>query len=59
MNIKIDVDNLRDDLRDYYGSAVGCNPTAMTDVINVDSMSDEDVVEKAVENGFNLYDYEV
>ena len=55
MNIKIDVDNLRD----YYGSAVGCNPTAMADVINVDSMSDEDVVEKAVENGFNLYDYEV
>lgn len=59
MNIKIDVDNLRDDLRDYYGSAVGCNPTAMADVTKVNSLSDEDVVRKAVENGFNLYDYEV
>ncbi len=59
MDITIDVDNLRDDLRDYYGSATGCSPMAMADVVAVDSMSDNEVVQKAVENGFNLYDYEV
>lgn len=59
MDITIDVDKLRDDLRDYYGSAVGSSPFAMGDVISVDSMSDEDVVCKAVENGFNLYNYEI
>lgn len=57
MDITIDVDNLRDDLRNYYGSATGCSP--MADVVAVDSMSDNEVVQKAVENGFNLYDYEV
>lgn len=59
MDITIDVDNLRDDLRDFYGSATGCSPMVMADVVAVDSMSDNEVVQKAVENGFNLYDYEV
>lgn len=59
MDITIDVDNLRDDLRDYYGSATGFSPMAMADVVAVDSMSDNEIVQKAVENGFNLYDYEV
>lgn len=59
MDITIDVDNLRDDLRNYYGSATECSPMAMADVVAVDSMSDNEVVQKAVGNGFNLYDYEV
>ena len=54
----IDVDRLRSDLIDYFGSATPMYGVAFMDVIRVENASDEEVVRIALENGFNLYDYE-
>lgn len=59
MNIIIDVDKLRSDLIDYFGSASMFNSIAMADLIKVESASDDEVVNIALSNGFNLYDYEI
>jgi len=54
----IDSDNLREDLIDYFGSAMQVNPVAMMDLINVEKASDAEVVNIAINNGFNLSDYD-
>ncbi len=59
MNITIDVDSLRHDLIDYFGTASMYNSVAMADLVIVQSASDSEVVNIAIRNGFNLYDYEI
>ena len=59
MDIDIDIDELRDDLINYFGTAMSCNPIAMADLINVESASDEEIISIALSNGFNLEDYEI
>ena len=55
----LDVDELREELRSYYGTAAvvlgdgspfGCIP-AVSELFNVDDMSDDEVLEKAEELG--------
>ena len=49
---EVDVSYLRDRLRDYYGTAMVSEfPMAMAELNEVDSMSDEEVIEKAEELG--------
>ena len=55
----IDVDALRDDLMNYYGSAMQFNPVAMMDLVKVENASDEEIVNIAINNGINIYDYEI
>ena len=55
----IDVDALREDLKNYYGTAMQYNPTAMMDLIKVENASDNEIVNIAIKNGFNIYDYEI
>ncbi len=46
------VSYLRDKLRDYYGTAMVSEfPMAMAELNEVDSMSEEEVIEKAEELG--------
>ena len=59
MEITIDIDTLREDLKTYYGTAMQFQPTAMMDLIKVEQASDEEIVKIAKDNHFNLYDYEV
>ena len=59
MEIKVDVDSLREDLETYYGTAREFNPTAVMDLIKVEQASDEEIVKIAKDNHFNLFDYEV
>ncbi len=59
MEITIDIDSLRSDLIDYYGTAREYNPAATMDLINVERASDEEIIRTAINNGFNLYDYEI
>lgn len=48
-----DVDDLRSELRDYYGTAMfGGMPMAMMDVERVSGESDDDVIEEAHRMGF-------
>lgn len=58
-NIIIDIDRLRSDLTDYFGSAVYDNPFAMADVVNIDNVPDISIVRIAIENGFDLNDYSI
>lgn len=55
----IDVDSLREDLINYFGTAMQYNKMAMMDLIKVENASDEEVVNIAMKNGFNIYDYEI
>jgi len=52
----VDVDYLRSQLRDYYGTAmVSSFPMAVMELSEVDSMSDDEVIEKAEELGLDIY----
>lgn len=56
----IDVDALRSDIEDYYGSAMFSGfPAAILDLSDVDSMSGEELCEKAEELGMDLNKYVV
>ena len=57
--ITIDVDELRSDLIDYFGSATPMYPVAFMDLINVENASPEELVQIAIQNGFDLNDYRV
>ena len=59
MNITIDVDSLRHDLIDYFGAASMYNSIALADLVRVQSASDNEIVNIAIRNGFNIYDYEI
>ena len=52
---EFDVSYLRERLRDYYGTAMTSGfPMAMAELNEVDSMSDEEVIEKAEELGIKV-----
>ena len=59
MDRLIDVDSLRQDLIDYFGTAAMGNPLAYVDLVAVSKAGDQQLVETAIKNGFNLADYEV
>lgn len=60
MEIRIDVDELRDYMRDYYGTAAFNGfPAAMMDMWDLDRMGDYEVVEKAAESGVDLRRFQV
>ena len=60
MEITIDIDRLRSDLEDYYGTgAFSGMPAMMMEVIDIQRMSDEEVVLKAQREGFDLFIYQV
>ena len=59
MEITIDVDELREDLKTFYGTAMQYNPQAVMDLIRVEQASDYEIVNIAKDTGINLYDYEV
>ena len=60
MDIYIDVDKLRKDMKDYYGTAMfGGFPMAVMDLSKVERASNEELVRMAQKNGIDLRKYEV
>ena len=57
MNITIDIEKLRNDLIDLYGTAMQSNPVAMMDLIKIEKASDEEVARIAMQNGINIEIY--
>ena len=58
MNGNIDIERLRKDLLDYFGSAMFSGfPMAMMDVSRVENASADTLIRIASENGFNLNKY--
>lgn len=52
-----DFDELRNDLMDYYGSAMQYFPMAVMDLSDVENASEGKLLEMAKDAGFNLEDY--
>ncbi len=53
----IDFDNLRQDLIDYFGPATPSYPIAMSDVINVETASDLELLNIAASIGWDINNY--
>lgn len=53
----IDYEKLRKDLIDYFGTAISFSPMAIMDLSRVESASDDELVEIAKRNGFDLTKY--
>ena len=53
----IDYEKLRKDLIDYFGTAMSFSPMAIMDLSRVESASDDELVEIAKINGFDLTKY--
>lgn len=55
----IDIDTLRRDLIDYFGTAMMTNPVVMMELIKVEKATPEELVEIAEDNNFDLEDYKI
>lgn len=54
----MDFDRLTEDLMDYYGAATfGGSPTAILDLSNVENENPHALLQRAVDNGFDLNKY--
>lgn len=57
--VEIDINKLKQDLRDYYEAAyftLGYG-AALMDSFDLDNLSDEEIINKAIDNGINLEQY--
>lgn len=58
MEVLIDVDRLRRDLMDYFGTATFSGfPMAVIDLAKIERATDSEIVRIAEKNGFNLRKY--
>ena len=55
----IDIEKLRGDLIDYFGTAMQYNPVALMDLTKVENASPDELINIALKNGFDLEYYEV
>ena len=53
----IDYEKLRKDLIDYFGTAIAFNPMAMSDLIIVENATEEELINIALKNNFDLNKY--
>lgn len=56
---EIDINKLKQDLKDHYESAyftLGYG-AALIDSFDLDNLSDEEIINKAIDNGINLENY--
>lgn len=59
MMIEIDINKLKQDLKDYYESAyftLGYG-AALMQSFDLDNLSDEEIINKSIENGLNIENY--
>ena len=55
----MELEKLRKDLIDYFGTAMIYNPMAMMDLEKVRKASEEELIDIAMDNKFNLNKYKV
>lgn len=56
---EIDINKLKQDLKDYYESAyftLGYG-AALMQSFDIDNLSDEEIINKAIDNGLNIENY--
>lgn len=57
--IEIDINKLKQDLKEYYESAyfiLGYG-AALMQSFDIDNLSDEEIINKAIDNGLNIENY--
>lgn len=60
MKIEVDVDQLRESLRDRAGSAAGVGfPAAMLEVVDIEGESPQELLARAEREGLDLRDFAV
>ena len=58
MEVTIDVDRLRRDIKDYYGTAMfNTSPISVMDLSQIERASDLEIIEIAQRNGIDISDY--
>ena len=57
--MNIDIERLRDDLINYFGTASFYNQMAMMDLIKVEKATPNELIQIALKNGFDIEKYEV
>ena len=57
MDVEIDIEQLRRDLIDYFGTASQYFPVAIMDISRVENASPEELINIAINNGFDINDY--
>ncbi|MBR6690663.1 MAG: hypothetical protein IKL65_04970 [Bacilli bacterium] len=57
MNNDIDFESLRQDLMDYFGTAMMYHPAAVIELSQVENATNNKLIELAIQNGFNLENY--
>lgn len=57
MEQNIDYKKLKDDLIDYFGTAMSFNPMAIIELTKVENASVQQLIQIALNNGFDLDDY--
>ena len=57
--MNIDIEKLREDLINYFGTALFYNKRAMLDLIKVEKASDDEIIHIAIKNGFDLAKYQI
>ena len=58
MEFEIDINRLRKDLKNYYGTAMfSASPLAVMELSKVERASDREIIEMALKNGIDLQKY--
>jgi hypothetical protein len=57
MEVEIDIEKLRSDLMDYFGTATHFFPAATMDLIKVQNASGEELINIALKNNIDLSKY--
>ncbi len=57
--MNIDIEKLRYDLIEYFGTATSYNRFAVVDLIKVENASYYNLIQIAIRNGFNLDEYKL
>lgn len=57
MEVEIDIEKLRSDLMDYFGTAMGFFPVATMDLVKVQNASPEELINISLRNNFDLSKY--
>ena len=55
--VYFNIEALKNDLEDYYGSAISFNSIAMMDLVNLDNLNAEELINLALKNNFDLDNY--
>ena len=58
MDEEINISKLREDLLDYYGTAMfNASPLAIIELVKIEKASDDELIEIAIDNNFDLNEY--